>query len=54
MAKALYIPVEIGTCNSERFAADLALVGDAYYSDYHGMYEVLKDGTLELIKEDTK
>ena len=51
-AKAIYIPVGIGACDSERFAAGLALVGDAYYSDYHGMYEVLKDGTLELIKEE--
>ncbi len=49
-AKAIYIPVGIGACDSERFAAGLSLVGDAYYSDYHGMYEVSKDGSLELIK----
>ena len=43
-AKAIYIPVTIGACDSERFGAGLALVGDAYYSDFHG--------TLELIKEE--
>lgn len=51
-AKAIYIPVGIGACDSERFAAGLALVGDAYFSDYHGMYEASKDGSLELIKEE--
>ena len=55
-AKAVYIPVGIGACDSERFAAGLALVGDAYYSDFHGMYEVHKDGTVELMddKEEEK
>ena len=55
-AKAIYIPIGIGACDAERFSAGLALIGDAYYSDYHGMYEVHKDGTVELMddKEESK
>ena len=51
-AKAIFIPVTIGACDSERFDAGLALIGDAYYSDFHGMYELSKDGSIELIKEE--
>ena len=50
-AKAIYIPVGIGACDSERFSAGLALIGDAYYADYHGMYEVSEDGALRLIND---
>ena len=50
-AKAIYIPVGIGACDAERFSASLALIGDAYYADYHGMYAVHEDGTLELMDD---
>lgn len=51
-AKAIYIPVGIGACDAERFSAGLALIGDAYYADYHGMYKVDEDGTVKLMDDE--
>lgn len=50
-AKAIYIPVGIGASDSERFNAGLTLIGDAYYANYHGMYEVHEDGSVSLMNE---